>query len=305
MLARGTVAVADVANDTWVAPLLAASGLYAVLFHEILGLEANRVEPLLAEAAERLERLADDPAVREAGDRVRVELTPHAPHTTSAPLLRALAGRSAAAGEPLSIHVAESEAETAFLADGGGPLAELFRERGFGDGSWKPPGQSPVEYLDRIGLLSERTLAVHCVGIGQRDHSRLQARGVTVVTCPRSNRHLGVGRAPIPQLLREGVPVALGTDSLASVPDLDPFAEMAALREEHPSLTPAAVLRMATLNGARALRLDDRLGSIEAGKLALLVVVPLPDEETDVLELLCSTPPEVFRLAEAPWEPRS
>jgi 5-methylthioadenosine/S-adenosylhomocysteine deaminase len=102
--------------------------------------------------------------------------------------------------------------------------------------------------------------------------------------------------------MREGIPVALGTDSLASSPDLDLFAEMAALRRGYQELSPAAVLRMATINGARALGLADRLGSIEPGKLAELIVVPLPDESDDPLELVCSEPERVFRLDEASRE---
>ncbi len=114
-----------------------------------------------------------------------------------------------------------------------------------------------------------------------------------------------MGTAPIPKLLGEGVPVALGTGSLASAPDLDMFAEMAALTVEHPGLSPAAVLRMATLTGARALGLQDDLGSIEAGKLAALSVIPLADPADKPFEAICANPPDVQSLAEAPWEPAS
>jgi imidazolonepropionase-like amidohydrolase len=80
---------------------------------------------------------------------------------------------------------------------------------------------------------------------------------------------------------------------------------MAVLLEDHINLAPAAVLRMATLNGARALGLADRLGTIEAGKLAELIVVPLPDPDASPLEVVCSVPPTVYPLTEAPWEPPS
>jgi cytosine/adenosine deaminase-related metal-dependent hydrolase len=299
MVARGTVALADVANADWVAPLLAESPLFGILFHEIYGPRAADAETLLLQGARRVESI--DAALARAGGRWRVILAPHAPHTTSEPLLRALAGRSAAAREPVSIHVAESAAEVDLLRDGCGDFAALFRERGGLGDAWRAPGATPVEQLDRLGLLTPRTLAVHCVRLLQQDVSRLQARGVRVVTCPRSNAYLGVGRAPLPQLLGRGIPVALGTDSLASAPDLDLFAEMAALRREHPGLTPAAVLRMATLNGAAALGLDDRLGSIERGKLARLLVVPLANDE-DPLAAVCGEPAEVFHLGAAPFE---
>ena len=299
---RGTVAVGDVGNEGWIAPLVARSPLYGVLFHELYGLDANEAETTLARAAEKLEHLAADDDVVAAGDRLCLALTPHAPHTTSTPLLRALAGRAAAADEPLSIHVSESNAEVALLDDGSGPLAELFRERNFTGDDWRPPGRSPLEHLKRLGALSSNTLAVHCVHLDQPDHSNLQSTRATVVTCPRSNAALGVGTAPVPDLMREGIPVALGTDSLASTPDLDMFAEMCALQHEHPDLSAAAILRMATLNGARALGLGDRLGSIEVGKLAELIVVPCSGETENPLDVLCAHPDKVYRLDRAPSE---
>jgi len=302
MVDRGTVAVGDVGNEGWTAPLVARSPLYGVLFHELYGLGTDKAETALARAVEKLEHLAADDDVAAAGDRLCLALTPHAPHTTSVPLLRALAGRAAASDEPLSIHVSESQAEVALLNDGSGKLADLFRERAFAGDDWKPPGRSPVEHLKRLGTLSARTLAVHCVHLDQRDHSSLQSTRATVVTCPRSNAALGVGTAPVPELMREGIPVALGTDSLASAPDLDMFAEMCALRHEHPDLSPAAILRMATLNGARALGLADRLGSIEVGKLAELIVVPFSGETESPFDVLCAYPERVVRLDRAASE---
>jgi len=127
--------------------------------------------------------------------------------------------------------------------------------------------------------------------------------GVTVVTCPRSNRRLGVGRAPVPKLLASGIPIALGTDSLASSPDVDVFTELAALREEHPGLAPAAALRIATLNGALALGLSRDLGTIEPGKLAQLAVVGLQDPADDPLEAATWSSEVVAPLEDAAWQP--
>jgi len=299
IIARGTVAVGDVSNETWVAPLVARTTLRGVLFHEIYGLDAEQGGAMLERGAQALETMARDPDLAAASDRIVLALTPHAPHTTSVPVLRALAGRAVAAREPLSIHVAESAAEASLLRDGTGPLAELFRQRGFLPSGWSHPARSPVEHLKRAGVLGAATLAVHCVHLDQLDQASLQASRATVVTCPRSNAALGVGTAPVPALMRSGIPVALGTDSLASAPDLDLFAEMAALRREHPELSPAAVLRMSTLNGARALGLGDRLGSIESGKLADLIVVPLEEPEREPLEAICDGQPPVHWLRDA------
>jgi cytosine/adenosine deaminase-related metal-dependent hydrolase len=292
MAARGTVAVGDIGNEGWTAGVFAAAELHALCFLEIYGFRA-------AEAAERLaaaERLLEQRTLRHL-------LTPHAPHTTSAPLVRAVADRARSRAEPLSIHVAESEAETDLLRDGSGPFAALLQERGMWDDAWRAPGCTPVAQLDRLGALTPRTLAVHCVQLETADIELLRSAGSFVVSCPRSNRRLGVGVAAIERLLAAGIRVALGTDSLASAGDLDLFAEMAAMREAHPGVPASAVVRMATLDGAAALGLDDRLGSIEPGKLARLNVVPLDHAGADPHEALCSVPRQVFALSDAPWEP--
>jgi len=240
-----------------------------------------------------------------ARDRFTTILTPHAAHTTSSPLLKALGGRAVASGEMLSIHVAESEEESQLLRDGTGPFKDFLIERGAWDPAFKAPGQTPVAYLERLGVLTPRTLAVHCVHLDQQDFSRLQARGVTVVTCPRSNQRLGVGKAPVPKLLSSGIPVALGTDSLATSPDLDVFTELAYLRQEHPGVSPAAALRIATLNGARALGMARDLGSIEEGKLAALAVVGLNEPNDDPLEAVTWSSESVSTLLQAEWEQAS
>jgi cytosine/adenosine deaminase-related metal-dependent hydrolase len=305
LAARGTVAVGDIANGTWAAPLLARSGLRGLAFHELFGFVASDTESILEAAAERLEAIDANPEVVAARDRFTTILTPHAAHTTSFPLLKALGGRAVASGEMLSIHVAESEEESQLLRDGTGPFKEFLIERGAWDPAFKAPGQTPVEYLERLGVLTPRTLAVHCVHLDQQDFSRLQARGVTVVTCPRSNQRLGVGKAPVSKLLSSGIPVALGTDSLATSPDLDVFTELAYLRQEHPGVSPAAALRIATLNGARALGMARELGSIEEGKLAALAVVGLNDPNDDPLEAVTWSSESVSSLLQAEWEPAS
>jgi cytosine/adenosine deaminase-related metal-dependent hydrolase len=206
-------------------------------------------------------------------------------------VLRALATRARRTGDPLSIHVAESADEVELFRSGGGALAELLGERGRSDDDRR--GSSPLRWLDALGVLGPHTLAVHCVHVSDDDLDLLRARGATVVTCPRSNRALGVGRAPVERMLARGIPVALGTDSLASVPDLDPFEEMAALSEAHPGLTPASVVHAATVAGARALGIERRWGTIEPGRAARIVRVGIAPDARDPLEVLCSRPADV------------
>lgn len=298
-VARGTVAVGDVSNRGWTAGATAGSGLHGVLFHEVYGSRDADAARLADEAFTRVAQMRSAPEVRAARGRLRVTATPHAPHTTSPGLLRALAAAARDAGEVVSIHVAESRAESDFLRDGSGAFARLVAERGGGEAPAAARGLSPVAYLDTLGLLGPRTLVVHAVRLEPGDAERLAACGATVVTCPRSNRRLGVGVAPVPELLEHGVAVALGTDSLASVEDLDMFAEIAALAVEHPAIPRETLLRIATVNGAAALGLGDRLGTIAPGRLARLVVVPL-GADGDALAAACSNPPEVWPLERAP-----
>lgn len=300
MAARGTVAVGDVSNTLASVTPLAESSLRGVIFHEIYRIRQDGAEEKMNEVVAQVAAADEELRRLKARNRFFIAPTPHGPHTTSPALLKALAGRAAASREPLSVHVAESRDEVDLLQDGGGALAGFYKERDFMDDGWQAPAMSPVAHLDRLGVLSPATLAVHCVHVDRQDLARLQERRCTVVTCPRSNARLGVGVAPVPTILGAGIPVALGTDSLASVPDLDLFAEMAALRAAHPKLSAAAVIRMATLNGAKALGLENDLGSLAPGKLARMIRVPLPSPDADPMETVTTCPETVVPVIAVP-----
>jgi 5-methylthioadenosine/S-adenosylhomocysteine deaminase len=143
-----------------------------------------------------------------------------------------------------------------------------------------------VEYLHTLGALDARTLAVHAVQIADAGLRRLASIGCTVVTCPRSNQWVGVGAPPIARFFESGVAVAVGTDSLASVQDLNLFSELQTMRWLAPAVSARRLLESATLTGARALGLAKDLGSIEVGKRADLIAVDLPREVKDVEEHL-------------------
>jgi aminodeoxyfutalosine deaminase len=120
------------------------------------------------------------------------------------------------------------------------------------------------------------------------DLGLLAACGATIVTCPRSNQYTGAGRPPIDAFYRSGVRVAIGTDSLASTPDLNVFAELAAMRALAPSVPASLLLESATRGGARALAFDADFGTIESGKAARLIIVDVPTGIDDVEEYLVS-----------------
>ena len=152
---------------------------------------------------------------------MRHALAPHAPYSVSPALFGLI--RAALQQDPFarsSVHLGESAAEIEFLRDGTGPWRARLEEMGKWDPSWVCRRSGPVEYLDRMGFLDDRVLVVHGVHFGAAELERLAAKGATLVTCPRGNMLTGAGAPPIEDFFESGVRVAVGTDSLASVPDL-------------------------------------------------------------------------------------
>ena len=198
---------------------------------------------------------------------VRVEQAAHAPHSVSPALFDAMRAKGGIA----AIHLAESPAEIQFLKDGTGEWAAFLERRGLGHVRFEAPGVSPVRYAESLGILHQGLLAAHAVHVDDVDITILAQRGVFVAACPTSNRNLGVGTAPIPRLLRGGVRVCLGTDSLASGDSLDVAREMAEVHRSFPHLPPRSILRMATTTGAAALRIPD-IGTIAPGRRAALAL---------------------------------
>jgi len=257
---RGTVAVGDVSNTLGHLDLLGASDLRAVVFLELLAWDPARAEATLSWADEELAAAAGRPRPG-----VEIRLAAHAPHSVSSELFAALAKR----GHAASLHLAESPEETRFLADGGGPWAEFLVRRGHGHVAFRPPGTSPVEYAESLGLLRPSLVAAHAVQLDTADRQRLSQSGAAVALCPRSNRNIGVGMADVPALLAAGVRLCLGTDSLASAETLDVLDDAVLLAQQFPDLDAGALVRMATAGGAEALGFDD-LGTLAPGKRAAL-----------------------------------
>jgi aminodeoxyfutalosine deaminase len=275
----GTCLIGDVTNTLATYEPLMDSELSAAIFRELLGFSAPDPEGLVAAAWGPIADLTPIAWLRPS-------LVPHAPYSVSPALMQAIARSSA--GKPLSIHLGESAQEIDFLRDGTGAWRGLLEALGVWNSSWAVPGCGPVEYLDRLGLVNRDLLAVHGVQFTDAELSRLAAAGATLVTCPRSNKWTGAGVPPIDRFYASGVRVAIGTDSLASVDDLNVFAEMAEVRRLAPAVPAARILESATLAGAEALGFGAELGSIEPGKRAQLLAVRVPADVTDVEEYLVS-----------------
>jgi cytosine/adenosine deaminase-related metal-dependent hydrolase len=281
-VAAGTAAVGDISNTLVTFEPLARSPLAAVVFYELVGFNTADPAGVVEQARRRLDDLSPTGLVR-------LSLAAHAPYSVSTGLFRAI--RDAIDRDrsvPWSVHLAESTAEVEFLESAGGPWRTLLEELAAWDPAWVAPRVSPVEYLDAAGLVDARLLAVHGVQMTEGDLARLAARGTTLVTCPRSNAHTGAGDPPLEAFYRSGVRVAVGTDSLASVTDLNVFSELAAMRALAPSLEASSLLDSATRQGARGLGIDADYGTIEPGKRARLIAVDVPPGTEDVEEYLVS-----------------
>ncbi len=281
-LACGTAVVGDISNTLVTFGPLARSPLAGVVFYELIRFSAQDARGFVEEAAAALEALPPT-------ERVRATLAAHAPYSVAPLVFRAI--REAVDRDPFSacsVHLSESAEEVEFIRSGGGPWRTMLEELGSWDPQWVPPGGTPVQFLDDSGFLDGRLLAVHGVQMDAADLQRLASRGTTLVTCPRSNGHTGAGAPPLEEFYESGVRVAVGTDSLASAPDLNVFAELATMRALAPSVPAAALLDSATRQGSRALGFDPDFGTIEAGKLARLLAVAVPAGTDDVEEYLVS-----------------
>ncbi|MDR2801479.1 MAG: amidohydrolase family protein [Desulfovibrio sp.] len=199
-------------------------------------------------------------------------LSGHALYSTAPKALQAAHAWCRRQGRVFSLHLAESPEEDECLRSGSGALRELLK--GFQPSSFPEWKGGPVDCAARLGLLDAFTLAVHCVHLTPRDRQTLAERKSAVCLCPRSNATIGAGLARALEAAASGILLCLGTDGLCSTPDLDMQNEMAAARDAY-SLSARAVLRLASVNGAAALRLES-LGSLEKGKAA--VFSPLREE---------------------------
>ncbi|MEM3728907.1 MAG: amidohydrolase [Candidatus Bathyarchaeia archaeon] len=259
MLKSGTTCFADMYfYEDMVARAVSESGLRAVLAEGIIEAgDKARGEKMLnvsVKFAESFNGYADG--------RVNTMLGPHAAYSCSPELLAKVKDKAQKLGIGVHMHLAES--------------AELFK------GYKKKYGCSEVEFLDKIGIFGVRVLAAHCVNLSKRDKHILAERNVNAVYVPVANMKLGLNTAKAKELIESGVNTALGTDGPASNNSLDMFETMkfgALLQKfayKKPEVLPAReVLRMATINGAKALGLEKIIGSLEVGKRADIILINL------------------------------
>jgi cytosine/adenosine deaminase-related metal-dependent hydrolase len=263
----GAILVGEVTNTGASWPFLTAGPLAYHLFYECLGFDLVSTFDL----PEKFPWFGRPEVAATAW----VSAATHAPYSVSAALFRAVAAWNAARSRVQTVHLAESQVEIDFLARGNGFFEGLLKRRGRWVPDFQPPGAGAAAYLEGLGFLGPRTLAVHGTQLNAADYALLAETKTWLVLCPRANRFTGAGVPPVPDLLKAGVNLCLGTDSLAGNWDLNLFGEMLWLNRNFPACPGDLWLRLGSLNGALALGRDREFGSLEPGKQAALGFIPL------------------------------
>jgi aminodeoxyfutalosine deaminase len=278
MLKSGTTAVADIVTVGPAIAVAAALGLQGVSYGELAGVDGKG----WPEARQRLEALLAPPG--------RVKgISPHTLYTLSNQVVREMVGMARGAGMRLHPHLAETSDEAEYVLAGTGAFAAFVERFAFdfelhGVGA----GVSPVRHCDDLAALGPDVHVAHGVHVDADDRALLRERETVVALCTRSNAVLQAGEAPIADYLGEGNPVALGTDSLASCPDLDLLAEARAARDlarrQGVARPEEALVRALTLGGAQAVGQD--LGTIREGGRADLAAFAVPVEDDPYVDLV-------------------
>lgn len=248
-------------------------GLRGIVYQESFGPDSKL-------AQENFQKLKDKiSALREfETPLVRAGVSPHAPYTVCAPQLELIADFALRENLPVMMHAAESQFEREFVHEGCGVFAEGLAKRGI---EWNAPRVSTVQYLARHEILKTKPLLAHCINVDEEDLEIIKSHGASIAHCPKSNAKLGHGFAPFASFIAKDLKVGFGSDSVASNNVCDMFEEarfaLLLSRATNQNVTPEAndVLKAATFGGARALGLENEIGSFEEGKQADLIVVSL------------------------------
>jgi 5-methylthioadenosine/S-adenosylhomocysteine deaminase len=273
-LRAGVTTYGDTCQSGVVVSALRECGVRGIMYQEVFGPDPSQCATSMAELREKVAaaRAVETPLVR-------VGISPHAPYTVSDVLYQAATRYALDERLPMALHIAEAAIESQLVERGTGRFADGLRARGI---DVRPRAASPIALAERLGVLDARPLLIHCVRLTAADVERVARSGSSVAHCPAANAKLGHGIAPVRELLDAGVRVGLGSDSVASNNRMDLLEEarlaaffQSARLTRHDALGTAEALRMATLGGAEALDLADRVGSLEVGKEADLAAFSL------------------------------
>jgi 5-methylthioadenosine/S-adenosylhomocysteine deaminase len=263
-------------------------GVRGIMYQEVFGPDPSQAETAMRELEDKIERLQSG-----ENDMVTLGVSPHAPYTVSDRLYQAAAKFANSRQLPLAMHIAESAPEHDIVVNGAGDFAERWKRRGIEAG---PRARSPIELLEKNGALDHGALLIHCVRVDGADIAIMARRRCAVAHCPASNAKFGHGIAPLLPLLAAGIRVGIGSDSVASNNRMDILDEARlavlihrAATQRHDAFGAHEALDLATIGGARALGIDARVGSLNAGKDADLAAFKIDIPRTTPPGDPCST----------------
>jgi len=264
MKTSGVTGLADYVADPALLESIGDLGFRSVLFLEIIGFQDKKAESLAREV---------EAVLKSHGSNWTLGIAPHAPYSVSEKLFLKLDQLSKNYGCLLSTHLAETDEEIQFIENGEGPLVNLLNDRQALDAGWRAPAKSPVRYLKSLMEL-DAMVAVHCNFI-EDDTEAVRA----AVFCPKSTHWFGRSHIlPVRKMLDAGIPVALGTDSMASNDSLNFLEEIRMADKLLPEVSRKEILRMATRFGAEILRFP--CGKIEPGQKGDLIGFQIPPDHT-------------------------
>jgi 5-methylthioadenosine/S-adenosylhomocysteine deaminase len=264
-LVAGITTYADTCSSGVAMRAMNELGVRGVMYQEVFGPDPSQADVAMRELEDRIDKL-----LPEQTELVALGVSPHAPYTVSDRLYAAAAKFASSRNLPMAMHIAESEAEFEFVANGRGEFADRWERRGI---AVTPRARSPVELLERHGVLDRGPLLIHCVLVDDADIEIIARHRCGVAHCPASNAKFGHGIAPLLPLVSAGIRVGMGSDSVASNNRMDILDEARlavlihrAATRRHDAFGAHQALELATIGGARALRVDSRVGSLEPGK---------------------------------------
>lgn len=264
-LEAGITTYADTCSSGVVMRALREQRVRGIMYQETFGPDPAHAAAAVRELEARIDKLQP-----EQTDLVALGVSPHAPYTVSDRLYEGAARFADSRGLPMAMHIAESAAEYEIVASGSGDFAERWRRRGI---AVSKRARSPIELLDRLGALERGPLLIHCVRVDAADIQIMARHRCSVAHCPASNAKFGHGIAPLLPIVEAGIRVGIGSDSVASNNRMDILDEARlavlihrAATGRHDAFGAHQALELATIGGARALNLDSRIGSLEAGK---------------------------------------
>jgi 5-methylthioadenosine/S-adenosylhomocysteine deaminase len=264
-LEAGVTTYADTCSSGVVMQAMNELGVRGAMYQEVFGPDPSQANLAMQELESRIDELQ-----LQQTDLVTLGVSPHAPYTVSDALYDAAARFANERELPLAMHIAESEAEYDLVARGAGDFADRWRGRGIAVGR---RARSPIALLAEHGALERGPLLIHCVRVDDADIKIMARHHCAVAHCPASNAKFGHGIAPLLPLLAAGLRVGIGSDSVASNNRMDVLDEARlavlihrAATRRHDAFGAHQALELATMGGARALKIDDRVGSLEVGK---------------------------------------